>query len=299
VDHGDEVVVPDPGYLPYRSMAEFAGGHVISWPLRADNGYLPDADDLERLITPRTVMIVLNSPNNPTGSVLTREALDRIVAVLRRIGYKGWIFSDEVYRDTVFTDERPPSILDYPDFIDQVIALDGGSKRYSMTGLRLGFGLMRIELAQAMGLLANNHYSCPPVPIQDGGLAALRGSHEFLAARRESLRRRRDLMVEQLNGMGLPCKSPDGAFYVCPDVSRRTNSAGRLALLAVNKVGVSFLGGRCFGTDECGAEGFIRLCYSTNDESMIEEGMGVLAGLMAKRDYFEFDLTQSDPVLVN
>jgi aspartate/methionine/tyrosine aminotransferase len=298
VDHGDEVIVPDLGYPAYRSMAEFAGGRVISWPLRLENGFLPDADDLARLITPRTVMIVLNSPSNPTGSVLTREALDRIVAVLRRVGYKGWIFSDEVYRDSIFTGVKPPSILDYPDFIDQVIALDGWSKRYSMTGLRLGCGIMIIELAQMMGLLANNVYSCPSVVIQEGGLAALRGSHEFLVERLATLRRRRDRMVRLLNEMGLPCQLPDGAFYVCPDVSGRTNSASRLATLAVHTVGVSFLGGRCFGTDECGAEKVARFCYSTNREAMIEEGMGVLANFIGTRDYFKFDLTREEPVLI-
>jgi aspartate/methionine/tyrosine aminotransferase len=299
VNPGDEVIVPDPGFPIYASMANFCQARVIPWALRIASGFQPDPRELEKLITSRTAMIVINSPHNPTGSIISQRAMDEIVKVLVRVGYRGWILTDEVYRELIFTEQLTKSLLAYPELNGQVIGLDGWSKKYSMTGLRLGCGTMPHDLAQKMGQLATNFYSCPPPAIQDGGLVALTGPDDFFAERKEILRQRRDRIVSLLNSIpGVGCPEPDGAFYVYPDVSRITNSASRLAKLLLERAGVAVLGGRCFGTDECGADRHIRLCYSTNDETGITVGIQAMADFLATQSFFRFDLTSTEPTLV-
>lgn len=302
VNRGDEVVGPDPGYSIYRSMAEFCEARWVPWPLRMSNGFVPDPADLTRLITRRTKMVVVNMPHNPTGSSMGRKVMEGIFRAMRRVGYRGYIMSDEVYRDFVYDDDpdlQPCSFLSYPSLASRLIVVDGVSKSKAMTGVRGGYGYAPLPVARQMAQLATNFYSCTPVAIQDGIWAALTGSTDFLAERLETLRGRRDLMVDLLSADGrVRCPKPPCAFYVYPDFSNLTNSTSRLAKLVLEDGRVALLSGTCFGSKKHGAERHVRLCFSTNDEDKIRRGLGNLARFLAMRDYFEFDLRKKDPVLV-
>jgi aspartate aminotransferase len=259
VEPGDEVIVPDPGYPIYASVTRFVGGTVVPIPIRQENEFRLDIDELISLVTPRTKLIVLNSPANPTGGVLTREDLERIaaIAVERDLA----VLSDEIYGRILYEGEHV-SIASLPGMADRTIVLDGFSKTYAMTGWRLGYAIVPEWLAFAFGRLIINSVSSANTFAQVGAVEALRGPQDAVDTMVAEFRARRDLVVDGLNSLpGITCLRPKGAFYVFPDVTGTGRTGDEIAHLLLHEAGVSVLSGTAFG--EVGTN-HIRLSYANS-----------------------------------
>jgi len=271
VEPGDEVVVPDPGYPIYESMARFAGGTVRPLVLREENDFRADPDEFRRLLTSKTKLVVLNSPHNPCGSVLTRGDLTAMAEALA--GSKAWVLSDEIYGRILYEGEQI-SIASLPGMRERTIILDGFSKTYAMTGWRLGYGVMPAALADRMTQLATNATSCAAAFTQLAGAAGLSGSQESVERMVAEFRRRRDLIVRGLNAIeGVSCRTPQGAFYVFPNCKRVDADSGRFAAFLLNEMGVAVLSGTAFGAS---GAGYLRLSYA-NSTPNLEEGLRRIA----------------------
>lgn len=262
VDEGDEVIYPNPGFPIYESMINFVGGTPVPVPLREENEFALDAEELCRLITPRTKMIILNSPQNPTGGIITEEGLETIARNVR--GRSIYILSDEIY-DRIVYEGTPRSIASIPGMKDQTVILDGFSKTYAMTGWRIGFGIMRRELAEQVARLMTNSNSCTAAATQVAAIAALQGSQEPSRRMVEEFRRRRDRIVAGLNAIpGVKCCLPRGSFYVFPNV-RAVGDSRQLAKYLLEEAGVATLSGTAFGRY---GEGYLRLSYASSLENI-------------------------------
>ena len=263
IEEGDEVIVPDPGYPIYESVTRFAGGTPIAIPIRAANDFRLDVDELVSLITPRTRLIVLNSPANPTGGVVTGDGLARIaqVALERDL----MVLSDEIYSRILYEGEHV-SIASLPDMAERTILLDGFSKTYAMTGWRLGYAVVPEALAFGFGRLLINSVSSATTFAQAGAVEALRGPQDSVDAMVAEFRARRDLVVDGLNSLpGVRCLRPSGAFYAFPDVSGTGRTGDELAGLLLDRAGVSVLAGTAFGT--VGVD-HIRISYATSRDQL-------------------------------
>ena len=261
IEPGDDVLCPDPGFPIYESVVRFAGGTPVYYPLDAARGFAPDVDALEARITRRTRSLILNLPHNPTGGVASPEALARLAEIAQR--HDLWVVSDEVYAPIRY-DGRYDSIAAVPGMAERTVLVDGFSKAYSMTGWRLGFGVMPKWLAGPMTTLIINNLSCTATFVQYAGIAALTGTQEPLERWVASLRATRDALVPGLNAIdGITCASPAGAFYVFPDVSavlERTGlTADGLAERLLAEAHTAVLAGSAFGP--AGA-GHLRLSYA-------------------------------------
>ncbi|MGB9661874.1 MAG: pyridoxal phosphate-dependent aminotransferase [Moorellaceae bacterium] len=264
VNPGEEVIYPNPGFPIYESVIKFVGGHPVPIPLREEKDFRLDVEELARLITPRTKMLILNSPANPTGGVLTREDVERIAELVR--GKNIIVLSDEIYDRIVYDGARPVSIASLSGMKDQTIILDGFSKTYAMTGWRLGYGLMPKDLAARIAQLMVNSNSCTAAFTQIAGIEALTGPQEAVEAMVAEFRRRRDIIVEGLNSIpGITCKKPKGAFYVFPNVRSFGRPSKQIADFLLEEAGVAVLGGTAFG--EYG-EGYLRLSYANSVENI-------------------------------
>lgn len=267
VSPGDEVIYPDPGYPIYESLARFAGGVARPLALREARGFRIDPDELRRLITPRTKLLILNSPHNPCGSALTREDVEAIADVV--LSSKCLVLADEIYWQILYEGSHI-SVGSLPGMKARTILLDGFSKAYAMTGWRLGFGVMPASVAAKMTQLMINSNSCAASFTQIAGIAALRGPQEPVRQMVAEFRRRRDVVVEGLNGIdGVSCKMPEGAFYVFPNTSKIDSDSRRLADFLLNDAGVAVLSGVAFGAH---GQGYLRLSYATSVEN-IREGL--------------------------
>jgi aspartate/methionine/tyrosine aminotransferase len=267
IDEGDEVIYPNPGFPIYESVIEFIGGKAVPLALKEEKEFRFDLKELQALISNRTRMIIINSPQNPTGGILTREDVRAIAEIAR--SRKIIVFADEVYKNIIYDDEHV-SILSEPGMLDYTILLDGFSKTYAMTGWRLGFGVMPVPLAQKVERLMINSNSCTATFTQDAGIAALRGPTDEVDAFVQEFRRRRDIMVEGLNQIkGVRCLKPRGAFYCFANVSRVPMGTKPLADLLLNEAGVATLSGTAFGKF---GEGYLRLSYANSVEN-IKEGL--------------------------
>jgi aspartate aminotransferase len=259
VEPGDEVIVPDPGYPIYASVTRFVGGTVVPIGIRQENDFRLDIDELISLVTPRTKLIVLNSPANPTGGVLTREDLERIAAIA--IERDLAVLSDEIYSRILYEGEHV-SIASLPGMAERTIVLDGFSKTYAMTGWRLGYAIVPESMAFAFGRLIINSVSSATTFAQVGAVEALRGPQDAVDAMVAEFHARRDLVVDGLNSLpGVSCLRPKGAFYVFPDVSGTGRTGDEIAHLLLHEAGVSVLSGTAFG--EVGAH-HIRLSYANS-----------------------------------
>jgi aspartate/methionine/tyrosine aminotransferase len=263
IEEGDEVIYPNPGFPIYESVIEFVGGKAVPLHLQEEKEFRFALNDLEALITPRTRMIIINSPQNPTGGILTLEEVRAIAEIARARDLI--VLSDEVYKNIIY-EHKHVSILSEPDMLDRTILLDGFSKTYAMTGWRLGFGVMPVPLAQKVEKLMINSNSCTATFVQDAGVAALRGSHDEVDAFVREFRKRRDLMVDGLNQIkGMRCLKPGGAFYCFPNVSQVPLNSKQLADLLLNEAGVAVLSGTAFGKY---GEGYLRLSYANSIENI-------------------------------
>ena len=264
VNPGDEVVYPNPSFPIYESCIGFAGGVPVPYRLSAKNDFRVDIDVFKSLITPKTKLVLISSPSNPTGGVFTREDILAIADVLRDRP-DIFILSDEIYDRLIFEGELF-SIASLPEFKDRTIIMDGFSKAYSMTGWRLGYGIMHPDVVKKMELLIVNSTSCPASFTQMAAIEALEASQETVDAMRDAFKERRDYLATALNSIdGINCCMPKGAFYVFPDISSFGMSSAEFTARLLDEGGVAAASGASFGAF---GEGHIRLSYSTSLENV-------------------------------
>jgi len=265
IDPGDEVLYPNPGFPIYESMIQYVGGKAIPVPLREDENWALDIDSLVNSVSSNTKLIILNSPQNPTGGCIPEEGLQRIAQVAREKDLM--ILSDEIYSRILYSGEYH-SIYSLPEMKERTILLDGFSKIYAMTGWRLGFGIMPVSLAQQISKLQTNSNSCTATFTQLAGVEALIGDQSKTEEMVRIFRERRDLIVSGLNAIpGFSCKTPQGAFYAFPNVKKLGLPSKKLADLLLEKAGVACLSGTAFGTL---GEGYLRFSYANSQENIRE-----------------------------
>ncbi|MBI2325416.1 MAG: pyridoxal phosphate-dependent aminotransferase [Chloroflexi bacterium] len=264
LEDGDEAIYPDPGFPIYASMIAFAGARGVPLPLRERNAFDPDLDELRSLITPRTKAIIVNSPHNPTGGVLSAAAVREIARVARE--HDLWVLSDEIYGETLYEGEHR-SLLAEEGMPERTILLDGFSKTYAMTGWRLGFGVFPRPLVDPVTKLVTNSVSCTATFVQRAGVAALAARAPEVDAMVRAFRERRDVIVAGLNAVpGITCLVPKGAFYVFPNVTRLgLGDSARVADRFLYEAGVAVLAGTAFGR---AGEGYLRLSYANSLENI-------------------------------
>jgi aspartate aminotransferase len=266
VDRGDEVIVPDPGYPIYDSITRFVGGVSVPIPIRMENDFRLDVDELESLITPRTRLLVINSPANPTGGVLTRDDIERIAGLA--VQHDLVVLTDEIYSRILYDGAEHVSIAAMPGMADRTIILDGFSKTYAMTGWRLGYAVVPSWLAKAYGTLIINTISGATAFAQAGAIEALTGPQGPVEAMVTEFRARRDLVVEGLNAIpGFECLRPQGAFYVFPSIAGTGFDGATLADRLLQEAGVCVLAGTSFGS--VGRQS-IRISYANSRENLTE-----------------------------
>jgi aspartate/methionine/tyrosine aminotransferase len=266
LDPGDEMVYAEPAYPTYAAAAEYLRAVPVPVPLRESRKFSIDLDELVAKVTPRTKVIIINSPSNPTGGVLTRDDLAAIADLAEKYP-RFVVLTDEIYSRNIYGD-RFESFAQFEHLRDRTIVVDGFSKAYAMTGWRLGYCLAPPAIARAATLLANNTYACVSTFIQKAGMAALTGPDEPVVEMNETFRKRRDFLVAKLNELpNVSCLVPDGAFYAFPNISKITTDDQRLASYLLEEAGVGLLGGSCFG--EAGA-GYLRISYASTIETLEE-----------------------------
>ena len=272
---GDEVLVPDPGFPIYESMVSYVGATPVSVPLLPENEFRIDLDHFESLLSDKTKLLILNSPNNPTGGTVPREDIERIAELVRERGI--FVLSDEVYRKIIYDDEHY-SILSVDGMADRTILLDGFSKTYAMTCWRMGYSAAPRWITDAMAQLQTNSTSCTASFIQRAGIEALTGPQDSVTAMAQEFRQRREQLVGDLNDIdGVSCEVPGGAFYVFPQVEGFSKSAEELATGLLDEAGVAVLAGTAFGTH---GKGSFRLSFANSRESLREAAQRI-------RDYLE------------
>ena len=263
VNPGEEVIYPNPGFPAYSSVIRYAGGIPVPVDLREENDFRLDINELKAKITSKTKLIILNSPSNPTGSVLTRSDLEALADVIK--GKDIFVMSDEIY-DRILYDGKVESIAVLPGMKDKTIIVDGFSKAYCMTGWRLGYGIMHKEIAQSVTRLLINSNSCTTHFVQIAGIEALTGPQDSVGQMTEEYRRRRDVMVDGLNSMeGITCRNPKGAFYAFPNITGTGLKSSQAADYLLNEAGVALLDGSSFGS---AGEGYLRLSYATSMDNI-------------------------------
>jgi aspartate aminotransferase len=265
INEGDEVIYPDPGFPIYESMANYVGGRAVPCPIRQENGFRLDPDELAALVTPRTKLVILNSPANPTGGVSTRDDLERIARVA--VDHDLTVLADEIYGRTLYEGEHI-SIASLPGMVERTIVLDGFSKTYAMTGWRLGYAIVPDALVTPFSRLIVNSVSCTNAATQWAGVEALTGPQDAVDAMVAEFKVRRDLIVDGLNAIpGVTCLRPAGAFYVFPDITATGLTGAELADRLLNEGGVSALAGTAFG--RVGLH-HLRFSYATSRENIAE-----------------------------
>ena len=264
IDHGDEAIFPDPGFPIYASMINFAGGTPVSLPLREKTDFVPDIDEFRRLVTDKTKLIILNSPHNPTGGLLSREAIREIARVARERDI--WVLSDEIYAELIYDGEHH-SIAREEGMAERTIILDGFSKTFAMTGWRLGYGAFPKSLVDPVAKLVTNSVSCTATFTQRAGIVALNQRPPEVDEMVKSFRKRRDTIVAGLNRIeGITCRTPRGAFYVFPNVSGLgLGDSAAVASRVLTEAGVACLSGTAFGAI---GEGHLRLSYANSLENL-------------------------------
>ncbi|AMJ61915.1 pyridoxal phosphate-dependent aminotransferase [Bosea sp. PAMC 26642] len=262
---GAEILYPDPGFPIYRSMIEYTGATPVPVPIREENGFAFSAEETLALITPKTRLLVINSPANPTGGVTPKAEVDKLIEGLAKFPDVA-IMSDEIYDQMLYDGEQHVCLLSYPEIRDRLILLNGWSKTYAMTGWRLGYSVWPKALYENARKLAVNSHSCVNAPAQWAGLAALTGPQDAVAMMLAEFDRRRKAVVEGLNALpGISCIVPKGAFYAFPNVSQTGWQAKKLASALLEDAGVATIGGPDFGVH---GEGYIRLSYANSLENI-------------------------------
>ncbi len=272
IDPGDEVIIPNPGFPIYESVVNYLGGTSVPLPLLEESDFNFSLEALKSLITPKTKMIIINSPQNPTGGVLKRETLEGMAKLC--IDNDLWVLSDEIY-DRIIYDGEHVSVVSFPGMPERTVVLNGCSKTYAMTGWRMGWAVTKNkQMAQALEQLETNDVSCPPAMTQAAALEALTGPQDAVGVMRGEYQKRRDLLVSLVNEVpGMSCKTPLGAFYlfvnVKPICQKLEVDCAALADMIMRNAHVLILGGTAFGKH---GEGYIRFSYVSSEEN-IRQGM--------------------------
>jgi len=276
VDQGEEVIVPDPGFPTYYSAIRYCGAIPITVPLHESNQFRLNPEDLRKRITPKTRLIIINSPSNPTGGVMTPEEIDEVAQIAEE--HDIYLLSDEIYARMVFQGSsrfHTPAVLD--KCRERTIIINGFSKAFAMTGWRLGVAVGPKEVIEKMGLVVQTIVSCVPPFIQQAGIEAINGDQSAIAGMLVEYQQRRDVLVAGLSAIqGIQCIKPEGALYAFPNISGTGMSSEQFANFALENAGVALLPGTSFGT--CG-EGYVRLCYVNSLEN-IERAIGQLEQAM-------------------
>jgi len=263
VERGDEVLFPNPGFPIYESMINFVGGQAVPYGLHEERDFDVDVEEIIDKISDRTRLLILNSPQNPTGGVMSGDGLKALAAKLA--GREIPVLSDEIYHRLIYEGEHS-SLAQFPAMRDWTIILNGFSKTYAMTGWRMGWGVMRADLARQVAQLMTNSNSCTAGFTQIAGVEALRGDQSSVERMREEFRRRRRVIVEGLNRIqGFSCRQPRGAFYAFPNTKQTKWSSGALADAILNEAGVACLSGTAFG--EWG-EGYLRFSFANSVQNI-------------------------------
>jgi len=266
VNPEEEVIVPDPGFVSYFSILKFLGIKIVRVPLYERNEFRLNPDDVKKAITDKTRMIIMNSPGNPTGAVMTEDEVRRMYEIAKE--YDIYLLSDEIYARMLYRDvntsHHSPSKFDHCK--ERTIVVNGFSKSYAMTGWRLGVVTGPAEIINKMGLLLETTTSCVSPFIQKAGIEALKGSQEPILNMVEEFRKRRDTMVKGLNSLpGVTCLKPNGAFYVFPNITGTGLTSEEFADVMLNQAGVAISPGPIFGEY---AEGYVRLCYANSIDNI-------------------------------
>ena len=263
VNPGDEVIYPDPGFPTYEAMIGVAGGIPVAVPLLEKNGFSFDLDAFDQLVNPKTKLIILNSPSNPTGGVIPQADLEHIAKAA--IQNDCWVLSDEIYNQLVFDGTQTPSIASIPGMLERTIIMDGFSKTYAMTGWRLGYGIMPEGLANRVSLLLTHSIGCTAHFTQVAGIEALTGPQDYVSMMVKEYQRRRDLLVNALNQMpGISCLKPQATFYTFPNIKATGKTSNELANLLLDG-GVAVLPGSAFGKY---GEGYLRIVFANSYENI-------------------------------
>jgi aspartate/methionine/tyrosine aminotransferase len=270
INPGEDVIIPDPSFVSYSSIADFLGINSVKVPLYEKNKFRLNPDDVEKAITDKTRMIIINSPSNPTGAVMKEEEIRKIYDIADKKDI--WLLSDEIYTRMIYEDEETKFFS--PSMIDQckkrTIVVNGFSKAYAMTGWRIGIVTAPSDLINRMGLLLETTSSCMPPFIQKAGVEALEGNQEPVHKMITEYKKRRDVMVQGLNNLpGVSCINPSGAFYVFPNITKTGKTSKEFADFILEEAGVALSPGSIFGKY---GEGYVRLCYCNSLEN-IENGI--------------------------
>ncbi|APH73688.1 pyridoxal phosphate-dependent aminotransferase [Aquibium oceanicum] len=263
---GAEILYPDPGFPIYRSMIEFTGAAPVPVPIREENGFAFSAEETLALITPKTRLLIVNSPANPTGGVTPKSEIDKLVAGLEKHPHVA-VLSDEIYDVMTYDGETHHSLLNYPEIRDRLIVLNGWSKTWAMTGWRMGWSIWPDQLYDKIRKLAVNCWSCVNAPSQYAGIAAIDGPQDEVEKMMRAFDRRRKIVVEGLNSLpGVSCITPKGAFYAFPNIKDTGWKAKPLASALLEDKSVALIGGPDFGIL---GEGYLRLSYANSEESIL------------------------------
>lgn len=265
IEEGDEVIYPNPGFPIYESMINFMGGKAVPIQLKEEKQFAFDPEDLRKLITDKTKMLILNTPQNPTGGILTKADIEKIAEIIKDKDIT--VLSDEIYSRLVFEGE-PFSISQIPGFKERTIILDGFSKTYAMTGWRAGYGVMNTDLAQKIAKLMTNSNSCTNSMVQKACIEALEGPQDGAEKMRAEFIARREIIVDGLNTVpGFSCIMPHGAFYAFPNITKTGYDSRKLNDHLLYNGGVAALSGTAFGKF---GEGYLRFSYANSRENIKE-----------------------------
>jgi aspartate aminotransferase len=277
IDAGDEVIYPNPGFPIYESMINYVGGKAVPLPIREENGFDFDPAEFERLLSPKTKLVILNSPANPTGGVMAEATMNRVAAALKKYP-DAMVLTDEIYSRVIYKGSHR-SIMSLPGMQERCILLDGFSKTWAMTGWRLGYGVGPKWLIDAMAKLATNDHSCVASFAQIAAIEALNGPQDSVTDMVKEFKRRRDVIVKGLNQLpGFTCLTPEASFYVFPNIKGTGMKSKALADALLNQAGVACLPGTSFGSF---GEGYLRFSYANSVEN-IEKALAAMKQALPK-----------------
>jgi aminotransferase len=268
LDPGDEVLLPDPGFMVYSSLSMLCDAKPLPYALRIDDGFYPDLAEMEATITPRTKLLIINSPGNPTGQLFPREIMEGLARLAEK--HNLMVISDEVYDTIVYDGREAVSFATLPGMKERTVTVNSFSKAYAMTGWRLGYAVGHQDVIQGMMKIQQIVAACAPTMLQSGALVALEAQQGFITEMVEEYQQRRDLITEILNDVpGFRCIKPEGAFYAFPDIRGTGMSSTELCEFLLKSVKVGCVPGNAFGAN---GEGYVRVSYATSREKLEEAG---------------------------
>jgi len=264
-EKGSEIIYPEPGFPIYESMINYSGAKAVPMYLKEEHNYSFKADDVLKLITERTRLLIVNNPQNPTGGLIEKDQIDALVKGLSKFP-EVTILSDEIYSRQIYDEKKMPSFLNYPELFDRLIVLDGWSKTYAMTGWRMGWSIWPEKIVDEVIKLCINDHSCPAAASQIAALAALEGSQDFLDEMMKEFSRRRKLIVGGLNGIqGIKCNNPGGAFYVFPNIIGTGMDGVSFSEKCLHDAGVAIIPGISFGKS---AKNYVRFSFANSYQNI-------------------------------